>query len=336
MDTEFKEILKKYRNKRIVFWGASLFLKNFLFQNKLDDFDIAGIVDLDVRKLGTEFCGYKIINYRNLANLGEICVISAVANSSSSVYKQISKMIDLLAKSSKITLAENPFYSIELKKLASNHIYLINDRNEKFEVSYIPGLTIKWGGENSTVIFYTNDLPNIENTVFKIKSDSSIKIGFNIICGNLLINMPRSKCSVEIGDNCNFPKSVELFTGRAEGRSIKIGDNCLFAENVYFRCTDGHTVYDNESNEILNNSGDIVVGNHVWFGREALVLKNAQIADDTVVGARSIVNKKITESNCLIAGIPAKIVKRGINWSIRDIEKFEDGYYSPKVTGLEI
>ncbi|WP_155243820.1 hypothetical protein [Butyrivibrio fibrisolvens] len=44
------------------------------------------------------------------------------------------------------------------------------------------------------------------------------------------------------------------------------------------------------------------------------MLKGAEIADDCVIAAGAIVSKKYEEKNCILAGIPAKIVKRGINW----------------------
>ena len=46
------------------------------------------------------------------------------------------------------------------------------------------------------------------------------------------------------------------------------------------------------------------------------------IADNSIVGWGSIVTKEFNEPNVIIAGIPAKIVKRGINWDRRCINKY--------------
>ncbi len=44
------------------------------------------------------------------------------------------------------------------------------------------------------------------------------------------------------------------------------------------------------------------------------ILKGATIFDNSIVAFGSIVTKSFTETNVIIAGIPAKIVKTNINW----------------------
>lgn len=65
-------------------------------------------------------------------------------------------------------------------------------------------------------------------------------------------------------------------------------------------------------------------------------MKNSQIAPNSVIGTKSVVTGKFTEENTILAGSPAKIVKRNINWSgisplmyenehhIHEIEKNEE------------
>lgn len=50
--------------------------------------------------------------------------------------------------------------------------------------------------------------------------------------------------------------------------------------------------------------------------------KNTKIPDDSIVGWGSIVTKVFHEPNIILAGIPAKIIKRGINWDRRYINKY--------------
>ena len=50
--------------------------------------------------------------------------------------------------------------------------------------------------------------------------------------------------------------------------------------------------------------------------------QECEIADNSIVGWGSIVTKEFNEPNVIIAGIPAKIVKRGINWDRRCINKY--------------
>ena len=55
------------------------------------------------------------------------------------------------------------------------------------------------------------------------------------------------------------------------------------------------------------------------------------IADNSIVGWGSIVTKEFNEPNVIIAGIPAKIVKRGINWDRRCINKYLNRYKNARV-----
>lgn len=50
-----------------------------------------------------------------------------------------------------------------------------------------------------------------------------------------------------------------------------------------------------------------------------MLLKGTEIPDYTVVAGGAICTKKYTEANTIIAGVPAKVVKRDINW---DRERF--------------
>ena len=44
-------------------------------------------------------------------------------------------------------------------------------------------------------------------------------------------------------------------------------------------------------------------------------MKGVNIEDNCVIGSSSLVNKSFKESNVIIAGVPAKIIKRDIEWS---------------------
>ena len=100
-------------------------------------------------------------------------------------------------------------------------------------------------------------------------------------------------------------------------QKVHIGDACLFSRYICFYASDGHFIYDLETNNCINlsNNEDIIkIGDRVWICDSVMVLKNSEILNDSVVGAKSLINKKFCESNVIIAGNPGKIVKRGIYW----------------------
>ncbi len=89
----------------------------------------------------------------------------------------------------------------------------------------------------------------------------------------------------------------------------------MLSWGVYVWATDRHSVFDQNSKVLLNAGHNVTIGSHVWVGMHALILKNSYIADNCIVGAQAVVSKKFEEPGCVLAGNPAKVVKRGINWS---------------------
>ena len=87
-------------------------------------------------------------------------------------------------------------------------------------------------------------------------------------------------------------------------------------------CTDVHTVTDLDGNP-QNFSDKIEIGNHVWIGKDVKINKSTKISDDSIIGWGSIVTKKFNEPNVVLAGNPAKIVKRAINWNFRDLHNYQ-------------
>lgn len=57
-----------------------------------------------------------------------------------------------------------------------------------------------------------------------------------------------------------------------------------------------------------DNNGDIVIGNDVWIGYEAVIMQGVTIGDGAIVGARAVVTKDVAPYS-IVAGVPAKIIR---------------------------
>ncbi|BBL87604.1 hypothetical protein VroAM7_02570 [Vibrio rotiferianus] len=57
---------------------------------------------------------------------------------------------------------------------------------------------------------------------------------------------------------------------------------------------------------------DTFIGDNVFIGAYAVITPGVSIANNVVIAAGSIVTKSIDESNCIVAGNPAKVIKRDI------------------------
>ena len=98
-----------------------------------------------------------------------------------------------------------------------------------------------------------------------------------------------------------------------EGTSIIIGSDCLFSSNITIRTCDSHSIVD-QFGKRLNKSKSILIGNHVWVGANVTFLKGAEVSENSVVAINSIITKQFTTAGCILAGVPAKVVKSNINW----------------------
>lgn len=93
---------------------------------------------------------------------------------------------------------------------------------------------------------------------------------------------------------------------------ITIGNNVLVSWDTLIMDTDWHSVMNTITNETFSCVGEISIGNNVWLGCRAVVLKNSCIPDGCIVAANALVNKSFVTRQTLLAGNPAKERKQNI------------------------
>jgi maltose O-acetyltransferase len=91
-------------------------------------------------------------------------------------------------------------------------------------------------------------------------------------------------------------------------RSIHIGERCLIGDGVVIIDSDFHDINPVTRHESSGPSEPVRIGNNVWIGSRAMVMKGVTIGDNSVIGAKSLVTKDIPP-NCIAVGIPAKVIK---------------------------
>ena len=127
------------------------------------------------------------------------------------------------------------------------------------------------------------------------------------------IELIGDNCLMEIGGGTNI-RSTFLATFENDSR-IVIGKSCLFSEGIDIRTGDSHSIFDSGGARV-NHAKPIIIGDHVWLGRNVTVLKGVQIGDGSIVGACALVTKSLG-SKVLAVGAPAKVVRENIGWSGR-------------------
>ena len=76
-----------------------------------------------------------------------------------------------------------------------------------------------------------------------------------------------------------------------------------------------------EITEAWDNRGDIVIGNDVWIGYEAVILSGVRIGDGAIVAARAVVTQDV-EPYTIVGGVPARPIRKRFDpETIRRLER---------------
>jgi acetyltransferase-like isoleucine patch superfamily enzyme len=90
---------------------------------------------------------------------------------------------------------------------------------------------------------------------------------------------------------------------------VRIGDECVIADRAMFIDFDHGIV---EVERPIRKQGiykrDVEVGNNVWIGYGACILRGVSVGDNSVIGTNSVVTKDVP-ANAVVGGIPARIIR---------------------------
>lgn len=176
---------------------------------------------------------------------------------------------------------------------------------------------------------------------YLFKNKIKANIGANVLFPNSFgIENHGKKDSIRIGDNNEFSADfhircyengnvkignynwTSLRTQIVCANRVEIGDYCIFGRDVYISDTNEHPVNPDErlnatitfwNNRTVNRyyfveNCPVIIGNNVWIGERAIILKGVKIGDNSVVAAGSVVTKEVSK-NTVVGGNPARVIK---------------------------
>lgn len=225
---------------------------------------------------------------------------------------RFSNLIAALIPAQKLRRRVRSYYADDRGK--NNKIFLVSPDGVARRVRHIPGMKIRFDGDDNTL---TVHLP-LGNTDVDIKVSNNVNI--------TLFPYSKLKLSVLRGHTDRTPANITIGRGMFSsgkididlcngGGDITIGDNCMISWGVTIRTGDYHTIIEKDTHKVINMNKSVHIGNRVWIGSKVTILKGTVIPDNCIVGANATVAKKFTDTNCAIAGNPAKVVKTGIDWN---------------------
>ena len=97
-----------------------------------------------------------------------------------------------------------------------------------------------------------------------------------------------------------------------------------------------------------DNKGDIIIGNDVWIGYDAVIMAGVKIGDGAIIGTRAVVTKDV-EPYSIVGGVPAKEIRKRFapeviekikslqwwNWPEEKIQKSLTAIQSGDIDSLE-
>lgn len=124
-------------------------------------------------------------------------------------------------------------------------------------------------------------------------------------------------CRISVGKN-GCLKIGDMFRNSAGmalicDKDVVIGKNVLVSWDTTITDTDYHSVVDTSKHIVYPDKKEIRIGDRVWLGMGATVLKGVTIPAGTIVAAKAVVTKSVCTENCMVAGNPAMIKKYNVN-----------------------
>ena len=148
-------------------------------------------------------------------------------------------------------------------------------------------------------------------SLYVAKSASLEVDAFDVYAGSRINVNAGAKLSLGSG-YINHDCVIDCFS------SISIGHEVAISERVVIRDSDNHAITSTENGELKSDekpaAAPIVIQDHVWLGMNVVVLKGVTIGEGAIVAAGSVVNKDVPP-HCMVAGVPAKVVKTNVSWN---------------------
>lgn len=112
----------------------------------------------------------------------------------------------------------------------------------------------------------------------------------------------------DYGKNIKLGKNVFINSGCCfqDQGGIEIGDGCLIGHQVVI-ATLNHDL--SPATRANMTPSKVTLGKNVWVGSHATILPGVTVGDGSIIAAGAVVNKDVPPA-CVVAGVPAKVIKR--------------------------
>lgn len=167
----------------------------------------------------------------------------------------------------------------------------------------------------------------VSEKIFPRKGDETTVYLKNVISSPFISAGEYTMYNDYVNDPRDFEKNNVLYHYPVNGDRLIIGKFCSIACGARFLFTSAnHSLsslstypfpifYDEWSLDPANvtdawdNKGDIVIGNDVWIGYEAVIMAGVSIGDGAIIASRAVVTKDVP-AYTIAGGVPARTIRR--------------------------
>lgn len=174
----------------------------------------------------------------------------------------------------------------------------------------IKNVTFDINGDNN-LIFIKHGAQLMDTKIYMIGSNHQLIIGENCYITGGSFWFEDFGCKITIGKKTSIQEAHIYVT--EPGSSIILGEDCLLSSDIDIRSGDSHSIIALNSKKRINFAEDVRIKDHVWIGAHVRIIKGVTIGNDSIIGTGAVVSHDIP-SNCVAAGIPAKVIRKGITW----------------------
>ena len=207
---------------------------------------------------------------------------------------EIMEKLNLLVK---ISIIKSIYYSIRFKGI------ILLGKGSRINIKKNGKIKLSKNGKLLIGINFSVPIPTVvdiyQNGVFTINGMVRINKGCKIMIG--------PDASLIINNNTY----INEFSRIQCRKSIVVGKDCAISWNVDIIDSDEHQLM--STNNFSEKYNQISIGNNVWIGLKAIILKGSVIEDNVIIGAAALVKGHCINSG-LYVGVPCKLIKNNVKW----------------------
>jgi len=154
---------------------------------------------------------------------------------------------------------------------------------------------------------FSRNRKNKQESSLLMEKNSVFKVGKNVSLFNGIDVQVFQNAKLSIGEGTAINRFAQIICMQ----EITIGKRCGIARNVIIRDNDGgHKIFfPKESATVV----PVKIGNNVWIGHGAMIMKGVTIGDGAVIGAGAWVVGNV-KPNTVVMGDPARPIQKDVVW----------------------